>query len=92
MNDYLHWHSFRELDQAGGVPKGSAFRVFKHIEQDLEESRDYVLLRSQDQRDLIESLRSSQRIYASSVNVVLLSTATERLILKQLQNDSTSPE
>lgn len=88
MNDYLYWHTFRELDQAAAVSKGSAFKVFKHIERDLEESRDYMLLRLQDQRDVIEMLRSQQRIYASSLNVVLLSPATESLILKQLQKNS----
>ena len=91
MNDYLGWRSFRELDQTSGMAKGSAFKVFKRIEQGLEESHDYVLLRLQDQRDLIETLRSSQRIYASSMNVVLLSPATERLILNQLQKDSSEP-
>lgn len=92
MNNYLQWRTFRELDRASDVPKGSAFRVFKHIEQDLEESRDYVLLRWQDQRETIEQLRSSQRVYGSSVNVVLLSPSTESLILQQLRKNSSARE
>ena len=87
MTDYLHWHSFRELDQASGQPKGSAFRIFKRIELQLQESRDYALLRLDQQRETIENLRLSQRIYASSVNVVLLAPSTESLILKHLRGE-----
>ncbi len=54
----------------------------------LEESRDFVLRRFEDQFYVIATLRSQQRIYASSLNVDLLSATTESLILKQLQKNS----
>lgn len=88
MTDYLHWRSFRELDLVSGQPKGSAFRIFKRLEEQLHESSDYVLLRHDQQRETIENLRSHQRIYASSVNVVLLSPGTESLILKHLHGQA----
>ena len=89
MSDYLHWHSFRELDEAGGYTKGTSFRAFKRIEHQLKESHDYILLRLQDQRKAIDTLRSAQRIYASSLNVVLLSPTAENAIREYLQASGT---
>jgi hypothetical protein len=88
MSDYLHWHSFRELDEASGLAKGSTFRAFKHVEPQLVEQIDYRVLRAQEQRELIEILRANQRIYTSSVNVVLLAPTAEVLILNHLQTQS----
>jgi hypothetical protein len=88
MSDYLHWHTFRELDEAGGLTKGNAFRAFKRIEAQLTEHKDYEVLWPQHQREAIEILRTGGRIYASSVNVVLLAPAAEALILKDLQTKS----
>lgn len=88
MTDYLHWHSFRELDEVSGLAKGSAFRAFKHVEPGLTEHKDYRVLYAQEQRKLIEKLRTNQRIYTSSVNVVLLAPAAEALILKHLRTQS----
>lgn len=88
MTGSLHWRSFRELDEACGQPKGSAFRSFKQIESQLQESHDYLLLNANQQREIIEKLRLQQRIYASSVNVVLLSPSAEALVLKHLRNEA----
>lgn len=88
MSDYLHWRTFRELDEASGLSKGSAFRAFKHVEPQLTEQKNYRVLRAQEQRNIIETLRTNQRIYTSSVNVVLLAPAAEALILKHLQTQS----
>lgn len=70
--------TFRELDQSFGLPKGSAFRAFKRLA--LTEGRDFRLLRAGPDSDEIEALRRAGRIYAASVNVVLLTpAATDRL-------------
>lgn len=65
--------TFRDLDQAFGLPKGSAFRTFKR--QALTEGRDFLLLRAGPDSGEIEALRHSGRIYAASVNVVLLTAS-----------------
>lgn len=72
--------SFRQLDEAAGCPKGTAFRAFKYLDEKLREDRDFILLRADSAPELIEQLRAEDRIYAGSVNVVLLQpSAAERL-------------
>lgn len=77
--------SFRELDGLAGTPKGSAFRCFKAIAPELAEHRDYRLLRPDTDAAEIARLRQDGRIYASSVNVVLLAPATAERILAMLR-------
>ena len=72
MNDYRGWSTLREIDQALGLDKGSAFRAFKQVEPGLKEGADFKVLAPATERDDIEILRSAGRIYAGSVNVVLL--------------------
>ncbi|MCP1728446.1 hypothetical protein J2T60_002446 [Natronospira proteinivora] len=64
--------TFRELDEAAHCPKGTTFRAFKALSDQLREGVDYVLLRADSDGARIESLRAQGRIYNSSVNVVLL--------------------
>ncbi|SFF33750.1 hypothetical protein SAMN04488120_102264 [Fontimonas thermophila] len=64
--------TLRELDQAAHAPKGSAFRAFKHLAERFEEDRDYVVLHHERDRARIEALRARQRIYAGSLNVIVL--------------------
>ena len=67
------WRSLRELDEQCGWSKGSAFRRFRAREAQALEDRDFVLLRHDRDAAAIAMLRASGRIYAGSVNVVLLS-------------------
>jgi hypothetical protein len=67
------WHTFRDIDAHLGLPKGSAFRGFKRLHDALEEGRDFHLLSATEHGQTIEQLRRQSRIYASSINVVLLS-------------------
>jgi hypothetical protein len=85
MNDYQGWRSLRELDEAQGLVKGSAFRAFKQVEPQLQEPRDYAVLHHDDNRTEIENLRRSGRIYDSSINVVLLSPDTWVTVGKLLE-------
>ncbi|HUP92635.1 MAG TPA: hypothetical protein VM074_10345 [Solimonas sp.] len=75
MSDYPEWASLRELDGLEGVDKGCAFRAFKRLEAGLVEGRDYALLHHGDDAVAIAALRRAGRIYASSVNIVLLAPA-----------------
>lgn len=65
------WRTLREIDEQLRLPKGSAFRAFKRAA--LEDGADFrVLVPGTDDAEL-HALRDTQRIYRSSVNVVLLS-------------------
>ncbi|TXH04014.1 MAG: hypothetical protein E6R07_08705 [Nevskiaceae bacterium] len=76
MNAYPGWLTLREIDASQGWSKGTAFRRFKQVEPQLQESRDYQVLHHAQERHLVESLRASGRIYATSINVILLAPST----------------
>ena len=76
--------TFRELDEAAGQPKGSAFRAFKRLEPGLREGQDFQLLRPEHDDARIGELRTQQRIYRNSVNIVLLDDALAERLLKHL--------
>ena len=85
MNDTRDWLSLRELDEAAGTTKGTAFRCFKRHADTLNEGTDYCVLRPEDHTDAIAAMRSAGRLYASSVNIVLLSRATGTRLLQELK-------
>lgn len=67
------WVTFRELDQRNGWTKGTAFKRFKAIHRSLDEGVDFKHLDARRDGAEIDTLRLSQRVYASTVNAVLLS-------------------
>ena len=82
MSDSGGWVSLRELDERLGQPKGAAFRAFRRA--GFAEGRDFRLLDSARDAAEIAALRAAERIYRSSVNVVLLSRASaDRLALSR---------
>lgn len=85
--DYREWHSFREIDRHLGLPKGSAFRCFKNLRHELEEGRDFRLLDASEDGQTIGQLRQQGRIYAASINVVLLSGLARTRIEARLTAD-----
>lgn len=74
-SDYSGWLSMRELDEAAGLPKGSAFRAFKALAGDLAEGTDYVVLDHRTAEGLAASKTVQGRLYRSSIAPVLLSAA-----------------
>jgi ATP-dependent protease HslVU (ClpYQ) peptidase subunit len=76
----LDWITFRELDQACARNKGSAFRAFKRLSADWREERDFRVLKAERDQEQILMLKSAGRLYASTVNAVLLSPAAAREI------------
>ncbi len=73
MNAYRDQVTLQEIDRTAGLAKGSAFRGFKRLVANLAEGIDYQVLDHQQARETIAGLRSQGRIYASSVNVIMLS-------------------
>jgi hypothetical protein len=72
--------TFRTLDQLMEAPKGTAFRAFKQVLDELEEGRDHQRLVSGQDEVAISELKEQGRIYPSSVHVVLLHrAAVERM-------------
>lgn len=84
MNVYRQWRSLREIDLAAGRPKGSGFRLFKRMNTQWQEGRDFIVLHHEHDADAIAQLRDRARIYAGSVNVVLLHPATAETLLAAL--------
>lgn len=68
----MNYWSFKDIDERHGVIKGTAFRVFKRLHGELREGEDFVYLDAQREAERIDALRRAGRIYASTVNPVLL--------------------
>lgn len=84
MNAYPQWCSLREIDLTAGQTKGSSFRLFKRMNAQWQEGRDFVVLHHERHANAIAQLRNSGRIYANSVNVVLLHPRAAQLLLAAL--------
>lgn len=79
--------TFRELDEATGLPKGSAFRAFKRLEPGLREGQDFCLLRAGSDDARIGDLRRQDRVYRNSVNIVLVDDGLAARLLKHLSGN-----
>ncbi len=67
--------SLKEIDQARGNAKGCAFLAFKQLKDSFDEGRDYFYLSANADAREIEKLRAAGRIYATTVNAILLTEA-----------------
>lgn len=76
--------SFKDIDTLHRLPKGTAFRAFKRLSGQLVEGEHYYYLSAQTHRTEIEALRQAGRIYASTVNAVLLTEAGYNLLRQAL--------
>ncbi len=83
MKPYPDWVSLREIDLLAGTGKGTAFRGFKALAPTLHEGVDYCVLQQHD-REVIDALRDSGRIYATSVHVVMLAPGAAQRLLEAL--------
>lgn len=86
-----HWITLRECDEAEAAAKGSAFRAFKRIEAAWHEVRDFRVLHHEADRAVIDALREQQRIYATTVNLLLLSPALATAVRAQMRRMITDP-
>lgn len=64
--------SLKEIDEVNGSTKGTAFLAFKQLKDGFDEGRDFYYLSAEQDHREIERLRTAGRLYASSVNAVLL--------------------
>lgn len=81
--------SFRQIDQLNRMPKGTAFRLFKVLRQELVEGGDYYYLPALTHAELIHALKVTEQVYATTVNLVLFSRAGYgKLRQRSLKSDS----
>ena len=76
----MQGYTFKEIDTRHGRVKGTAFRAFKRVRSALHEGADFQVLDAASDSERIEALRREGRIYATSVNVVILSEAGYRQV------------
>ncbi len=91
MDDYSNWRSLRELDEAAGLPKGSAFRAFKALLTELNEGGDFIVLDHQIHAALAVELHSQDRLYRSSIHPVLLAPDAARRLVESLRSSKSVP-
>ena len=60
--------SLRQLDELNHAPKGTAFRVFRRCEAQLEEGKDFFYLAADQHKALIEALKTGG-IYGAGLDV-----------------------
>ena len=76
--------SFKEIDALHQRPKGTAFRAFKRLSEQLIEGEHYYYFSAQTHGAEIERLRREGRLYAATVNAVLLTRAGYELLRQEL--------
>tara|TARA_Y100000758_G_scaffold43364_1_gene28054 strand:+ start:3672 stop:3980 length:309 start_codon:yes stop_codon:yes gene_type:complete len=64
--------SLRQLDVLNAAPKGTTFKAFRRCESQLREGVDYFYLPADEHAELIARLKAAQQVYATTVNLLLL--------------------
>ncbi|MEX0730433.1 MAG: ORF6N domain-containing protein [Aquisalimonadaceae bacterium] len=70
--------TFRQLDALNDAPKGTSFRRFRAMVEQLREGRDYFHLSADEHAELIASLQRDQLAYPGTPHVVLITEAGYR--------------
>lgn len=76
--------SLKEIDEARGAAKGTAFLAFKQLRDGFDEGRDFYYLNGDQDDAEIETLRVQGRVYANSVNAVLLTETGYNAVMEYL--------
>ena len=76
--------TFKEVDELDHRPKGRAFRLFKQLLPQLMEGEHFHCCDSRNEPAAFAGLLQSGRLYASTVNAVLLTESGCALISGQL--------
>jgi hypothetical protein len=82
--DTRQWQTLRELDELEGRVKGSAFRCFKALSRGWTEGCEFRVLEATRDAGQIGRLKRENRIYAGTVNAILLSPEAARAIRSAL--------
>lgn len=72
--------TFKEIDEMLKQPKGAAFRLFKRAQRYLREGEHFFCVDERVDAEAVAQLRRMGRIYASTVNVVLIDGAGLQLL------------
>ena len=80
------YRTFRELDEAHGRARGTAFRAFKALGARLVEGRDFHCCDSRVDELLFQVLHDSGRLHPGTVNGVLLGPAAQAAIAALLSS------
>lgn len=83
--------TFKHLDLAYSVTKGSAFRAFKRLLPDLVEGVDFQCLDATLDAPRIEELKRRGWVYPTSRNVVVLSSAGRAAVEHELESQLSDP-
>lgn len=78
--------SLKEIDEIRGAPKGTAFRAFKQLLNGFDEGHDFYYLSANHDAEEIEQLRSSGRIYQTTINAVLFSEVGYEALIDFLED------
>ncbi len=70
--------TLRQVDRLNGVAKGTSFRAFKRVRDQLIEERDFFRLDASEHGRYIEALRRQGLIYESTIHCVLLTHTAYR--------------
>jgi hypothetical protein len=76
--------TFREFDERHGVPKGTAFRLFKRLAPGLREGRDFWCCDGRTDPAAFARVAREHRLYAGTINAVLLGEAACRAMADAL--------
>lgn len=80
--------TLREIDEALGLPKGSAFRAFKRLAGAWREGRDYRVIDAAREPAAAQALREAGRAYAGSLRLIVLDTAAAERVQAFLRASS----
>ena len=82
--------TFRQIDEMHHCVKGSAFRIFKQLSTQQPgqwvEGTHFYCIDSRTQPELFAQVQRSGRLYASTVNAVLVTEAAYQVIAQILAN------
>lgn len=76
--------TLKEIDQERANTKGTAFLAFKQLKDSFDEGRDFYYLSTMEDGAEIEKLRATGRVYATTVNAVLLTEAGYAAVIDYL--------
>lgn len=82
--------SLRQIDQLNGLAKGATFRLFKAHRERLQEGQDYFHLSADKHGELIEQLKVSGQVYATSVHLLLFTRQGYERLQALAKVDATS--
>ncbi|MDX1253286.1 MAG: hypothetical protein IDH49_13745 [Gammaproteobacteria bacterium] len=72
--------TFKEIDEMLKQPKGAAFRLFKQAQKELREGEHFFCVDERVDAESVAQLRRMGRIYASTVNAVLIGESGLQLL------------